>query len=818
MKNTAKKRHKNKEIQASPAKSSPAGKNDLRIALLVSFFAFVIYLLTLAPTVFFGDSGEFVTGAYHLGIVHPPGYPLYLLLGKLFMTLVPFGDMAFRLNLMSAFFASLTVGLIYIAARQLKLSIPAALLSAVMATGSFQFWTQALIAEVYTLAAFFFMLIFCLTLSWYRNRDRKTLLVLAFTAGLALTHHITIASFYIVIAVFVLIYEFKIIKDFRFIIKAVILFLLPLLLYLYLPIRSSANPPTDWGNPDNLKRMVGHVTAKQYKGKLLEHGVEGVKIQFTKFLGASLKQYTPVLLPVILLGFVLAYRREKGLFLLILALTLVNIAYSHIYYIVDIESYFIPAFLLWALVAAYSWDFLYKLVKEKGIPLERAGIAVLLLISMIPIIFNWSDADRSGNYLARNYGMNMYATIDDGGIFFSHGDNESFIMAYLSLVEGVRPDVTVYDRTQNILPYPMVKNNKTDKPVPIVAARQWEREMVESSKKPVYFNFEVDPTYPLVQTGILYKVFRTGDKVPDSDEIWSRYDLDGLEDPSLRDDFMTRFVIAKYREMRAKDFLAHEKEDEALEMIEKAREVGWDEQISLVGIGYFYLDMKKYDEAERILSRAVSLNPFSGDSYNGLGTVEFNRENYEKAIEYYDKTLELKPDNQSALRNRALSYERLGEPGDNDNYRERMFKLAVNDLKKIREINPYDKRIERDIIRLTEKFKTSGDVIDTYRKSLAREPENLQLRYSYAVFLANNAMFDAAIAQFKIIVQKDDTFLSAVIDLGGAYLKTRQEAKAWKMFKRALELDPQNKKAKQGILMIRRAVESGKLKLELDQE
>ncbi|MEW6679624.1 MAG: DUF2723 domain-containing protein [bacterium] len=65
---------------------------DYAFGLLVLFGSFEVYLHTLTPTVEFHDSGELISVAYTLGIAHPPGYPLYTLLGEVFITLIPFGN------------------------------------------------------------------------------------------------------------------------------------------------------------------------------------------------------------------------------------------------------------------------------------------------------------------------------------------------------------------------------------------------------------------------------------------------------------------------------------------------------------------------------------------------------------------------------------------------------------------------------------------------------------------------------------------------------------------------------------------------------
>ena len=72
----------------------------------------LLYLRTMAPTVYGLDSAELTAGAYLLGIVHAPGSPTYLLLGHLF-TWLPFGDVGYRVNLLSACAGALAVGFVY---------------------------------------------------------------------------------------------------------------------------------------------------------------------------------------------------------------------------------------------------------------------------------------------------------------------------------------------------------------------------------------------------------------------------------------------------------------------------------------------------------------------------------------------------------------------------------------------------------------------------------------------------------------------------------------------------------------------------------
>ena len=157
-------------------------------AALAGLAAFFVYLRTLAPTVMWYDMGEFATTARVLGIAHNTGYPLYILLGKLF-TFLPVGDVAYRVNLMSAVFAALTVAVVYLIIHRLTGSRPAALLGCLTLAFSSTFWSNANWAESYPLNAFSVAIITYLLLCW-RQSGRAWQLYLVFLAfGLSLGNH-----------------------------------------------------------------------------------------------------------------------------------------------------------------------------------------------------------------------------------------------------------------------------------------------------------------------------------------------------------------------------------------------------------------------------------------------------------------------------------------------------------------------------------------------------------------------------------------------------------------------------------------------------
>ncbi len=182
------------------------GQRNKIVAGLVFFVTTVIYLSTLAPTVAFWDCGEFITTAYTLGIPHPPGAPFYTLLGRIF-SMLPFGEIAFRVNLLSAAAGIATVVLIYLCTvrllstwldREDTIQQVAILVGGVVASlstaFSFSFWNNAIEAEVYGLSMCITMLAVWVALRWDdahkdHNSDRL-LLFIAYLFGLGAGVHL----------------------------------------------------------------------------------------------------------------------------------------------------------------------------------------------------------------------------------------------------------------------------------------------------------------------------------------------------------------------------------------------------------------------------------------------------------------------------------------------------------------------------------------------------------------------------------------------------------------------------------------------------
>jgi hypothetical protein len=191
-------------MTATPTDSPP----PYRYALLTTAIVLLGYLVSLAPTVTFWDAGEFIASARILGIPHPPGTPLFVMLGHVWGQLFPFGEYAFRLNLMSATFSALAAGALFLVVWQSlrpleseavegqgrALRIGGAMAAAVIGAFTFTNWQNSNETEVYGVSTFMAACICWLSMVWRRQRgnDRapRTLWLMLYIAGLSSGNHL----------------------------------------------------------------------------------------------------------------------------------------------------------------------------------------------------------------------------------------------------------------------------------------------------------------------------------------------------------------------------------------------------------------------------------------------------------------------------------------------------------------------------------------------------------------------------------------------------------------------------------------------------
>ena len=446
-------------------------------AVSVAAVALGIYVLTLAPTVTLVDSGELIVAAWTAGVAHPPGFPLYTMLAHL-ATRVPVGEIAARVNFASALFGALAAGATSLAAVEVARSRvvtrlaaprkneaaavdsfdPAAAVLAAVAGGSMlafsrAFWSFATIAEVYTLNTLMVALVAFVVLRWRaealagRRRD-ALLIVAAVLFGLALgVHHVTVLVWVPGLAFLVWRTAPRPGVQRRDALRIALAGIAGLAVYAYLPIAASRGPLMNWGDPDSANRLFLHVSGWIYQANLASSQA-GFGEQIAEFLRIAVRQYGPWWLPagfaLVVAGIVRLWRRDRTLLGALALVAGSATAYALAYDIAeDTEAYYLPVFIVFALVAGTGAAELLELARRFGRP-YLAPIAVGLVVA-VALAGNLPYTNRRGDFIARDYVHNAFATIEPGGMLLTEDWQLYSPMLYTIEVAGERTDVVAID-------------------------------------------------------------------------------------------------------------------------------------------------------------------------------------------------------------------------------------------------------------------------------------------------------------------------------------------------------------------------------------
>jgi transmembrane protein TMEM260 (protein O-mannosyltransferase) len=427
-------------------------RGGLLVALGVAGFAFVLYLGTLAPTVLYHERPELIDAAMlqvHasvLGITQPTGYPTWTMLAHLF-TYLPFGDPAYRANLVSAAFGAAAVFVLFFAGWLLSGRIWAgAVGSLAFAVGNI-FWSQAVIAEVYTLNALFVASIVLVLLLWRDTRRDRYLLVAAFLAGLSLTNHVTSGLLLPTAALFVCTVDRRKLFDWRLVLGGAGLFVLGLAPYLYLPVRALIGPPVYEANPSSFARFFELVAGREFGVRFGTFGPDEFLSRLVSLWSYLLEEFHPGLLLVAAVGVVAMLLRDRAGALLVGIPFLGWLVYAIGYDIFDYFIYFIPSYLMLALFVAVGAATVLKgaerLVARTRSHLRTAtSILVsvaLLYLAVADVGEDYSLEDRSHDLTGRRIVEAVAEKTDPDATVLHHRSS----LPYMILVEERRADLTL---------------------------------------------------------------------------------------------------------------------------------------------------------------------------------------------------------------------------------------------------------------------------------------------------------------------------------------------------------------------------------------
>src|SRR4030043_944529 len=286
-----------------------------RKVIIFSVFSFlipfVIYILTLEPKLVGGDTGWYANQIPEMTLMVPTGYPTFSMFLKLF-TYVPIGDIAYRLNLFSVIFGALTTLFLFFAINKLLKNEFISFVSSMVFAFIVPFWSVANRLEFDTLNTFFIILLIFSAIVYSENKTRKYLYFFFFCLGLSLTNYPL--SFFIVpaIALYVIIINPRIFKSLKAIFVSALYFILPLLSYFYLLIRSLQG----FGEVNTLLRLSYYVTGRGVTGKI--HGgsfgdkdISSIIKVIKDYLNILYGTYGIVLIIIAVIGFIFLIRKNK---------------------------------------------------------------------------------------------------------------------------------------------------------------------------------------------------------------------------------------------------------------------------------------------------------------------------------------------------------------------------------------------------------------------------------------------------------------------------------------------------------------------------
>jgi hypothetical protein len=383
-----------------------------------------------------------------------------------------------------------------------RMRLVAAGLAVLVAATAFTVWSQSNVNEkVYTLSLFSIALLSWLAFHWRDNlgqgKDDNLILLMIFILALSVGNHLMAFLAAPAIIVFILLVESRTLVNWRLYVFGAVVAIIALSIHLYLPLRASLGPIINEADPSTWQSLWDSLSRQQYdKPSVFSDPTDpslprtlplilaqlGNYLQYfdwqwarslggtNTFFGGLRPLVTILFVTVGLYGAYEHYLRDRtgwwyfAILFATVSLGLVgylNFRYGFSYPVeggIEVREvrerdyFFIVSFSMWGLWAGLGiyalWQRLAAVLSERspGLARGRRSLALaspVLVIALLPIVLNWSHADRSSDYAARDWAYNLIMSVEPYGVLFTNGDNDTFPLWYIQEVEGVRRDVTV---------------------------------------------------------------------------------------------------------------------------------------------------------------------------------------------------------------------------------------------------------------------------------------------------------------------------------------------------------------------------------------
>jgi len=636
-------------------------------ALTVVFFG--IYLSGMAPAITSDDSGELSSVCATLGTAHPSGYPVYTLLGKNINSFVPFGNPAYRANLVSVISGVLTVTLVFLILAALSNSsgfLPGWALIACIIGFARHFWFMALVTKYYTLNSFFIMLLFYVLTLNYKTRDNKYVYLFFFLLGLGFGNHYTLSLYLPAFFLFILLSKNSGLFKIKAIAAYALLFALGLSVYAYIYIRAQQNPVLGWEDPKTFERFWGIIARSRYGTFSIARGYSSylnfgiIKEQLVFFYTMMIDSFGLFNVILFAVSLVALFLKDKKLFAVLFTMFfiagpgfLISTRTKLDDHIKDLlERYIYMGFISVPLVIGAAVG---TFRQGRGV---KIAVGVILLASAFFLCGkNYTRTTHRQDLSYNDQARNILRTLPPGAILLSdRADEMEFTLAYLTKALKMRTDVAFVDCNASVS-----RSIYGDEYYKIWGAprlrirEQAESEIINRSPRPVYYaTFEPRminiPRYP---EGILFMTRESGTKAFPWDEIYVT-----REDANM--DYRTHGLMAGNYQLLGKYFL--EKGDAARARKAFSGFEAYEAKNTAVSyVAYMLLEKNMVKEALQEYLKIVNRGSATADVLANLGVAYEKTGDYDKAIEYYKKAVGLQPEYVPARQNLAVAYWRRND-------------------------------------------------------------------------------------------------------------------------------------------------------------
>ncbi|XP_071601342.1 protein O-mannosyl-transferase TMEM260 isoform X2 [Heliangelus exortis] len=369
-----------------------------------------LYAATLPPALPGGDAGELITAAYELGVAHPPGYPLFTLLARLAMGLLPVGSPASRVNLLCGLVGAAAASLLFYTVFRLSGSYAGGILAAGVFSFSRLTWQWSITAEVFSLNNLFVGLLMALTVDFEEAstaKERSKISKLgAFCCGLSLCNQHTIVLYLACIVPWVLTQLF----------------------------RKTAKSETG----SSMREMLVFQLVQMKSELSLPVLILALLACVSTALQTKL-QKSPVIW--LFAGMLCLY----SLFFAWRA----NLDVTKPLFLGVVERFWLQSNMVVAVLAGLGLAMLTSLGSavlegSRVVPWLEQLSALLLVASQIWA--NYSTCDQSNNYVVDKFAKNLLSSMPTGAVILLRGDLPGNALRYLHYCEGMRPDLTLVDQ------------------------------------------------------------------------------------------------------------------------------------------------------------------------------------------------------------------------------------------------------------------------------------------------------------------------------------------------------------------------------------